>query len=65
MLKLGITSPIIEIQKRGLDPQEVVKDFVKWNNLCQENGLYFNYEGDQAPLDVVQQTNDEANNGKE
>lgn len=65
MLKLGITSPIIEIQKRGLDPQEVVKDFVKWNSLCQENGLYFNYNDEQAPLDVVQQTNDEANNGKE
>lgn len=63
MLKLGITSPIIEIQKRGLDPQEVVKDFVKWNTLCQENGLHFNYDDDQAPLDAVDQFNDQANNG--
>lgn len=65
MLKLGITSPIIQIEKRGLDPQEVIKDFAKWNTLCEQNGLHFNYEGDQAPLDVVQQTNDEANNGDE
>ena len=63
MLKLGITSPIIEIEKRGLDPQEVVKDFVKWNTLCQENGLHFNYEDEQAPLDAVDQFNDDANNG--
>ena len=63
MLKLGITSPIIEIEKRGLDPQEVVKDFVKWNTLCQENGLYFNYNDEQAPLDAVDQFNDDANNG--
>ena len=63
MLKLGITSPIIQIQKRGLDPQEVIKDFVKWNTLCEENGLHFNYEDNQAPLDVVDQFNDQANNG--
>lgn len=64
-LKLGITSPIIEIEKRGLDPQEVIKDFVKWNTLCEENGLHFNYDDEQAPLDAVQQFNDESNNGDE
>ena len=63
MLKLGITSPIIEIEKRGLDPQEVVKDFAKWKTLCEENGLYFNYNDEQAPLDAVQQFNDQSNNG--
>ena len=63
MLKLGITSPIIQIEKRGLDPQEVVKDFAKWKQLCEENGLYFNYTDEQAPLDAVDQFNNDANNG--
>lgn len=61
-LKLGISSPIIEIQKRGLDPQQIVKDFAKWKQLCDENGLYFNYD-DSAPQDSVQQINEQANNG--
>lgn len=45
-LKLGLTSPIAEIQKTGQDVQEVLKDWVKFNDLCKENGLQFNY-GDQ------------------
>ena len=64
-LKLGITSPIIEIQKRGLDPQQIVKDFAKWKQLCEENGLFFNYDDNQAPMDAVNQFNDQANNGDE
>lgn len=62
-LKLGISSPIIEIQKRGLDPQQVVKDFAKWNQLCEANGLHFNYDDNQAPIDSVQQFNDQSNHG--
>ena len=65
LLKLGLTSHIIEIEKRGLDPQELVKDEVKWRELCDKNNLPYNfYETSQvASLDAVNQFNDEANNG--
>lgn len=63
LLKLGLTSHIQEIEKRGLDPQELVKDEVKWRELCDKNGLPYNfYETSKvASLDSVQQFNDESN----
>lgn len=66
-LKLGLTSHIQQIEKRGLDPQEIVKDEVKWRELCDKNNLPYNfYETSQvASLDAVQQFNDESNNGDE
>ena len=67
MLKLGLTSHINEIEKRGLDPQEIVKDEVKWRALCDQNNLPYNfYEKSQtAPLDAIEQFNDESNNPEE
>lgn len=65
-IKLGLTSPIIEIEKRGLDPQEVAKSWVKWNQMCEQNNLKFDYgKEDQAPMDSVQNFNDQSNNGEE
>ena len=65
-LKLGLTSPIIEIEKRGLDPQEVAKSWVKWNQMCEKNDLKFDYgKEDQAPMNSVQNFNDQSNNGEE
>lgn len=66
-LKLGLTSHIQEIEKRGLDPQEIVKDEVKWRQLCDENNLPYNfYETSQvASLQAVNQFNDQSNNGDE
>ena len=63
LLKLGLTSHIQEIEKRGLDPQELVKDEVKWRQLCDENGLPYNfYETSQvASLDAVDKFNNESN----
>ena len=65
MLKLGLTSHIIEIEKRGFDPQELVKDEVKWRELCDKNGLPYNFyeTSTVASLDAVNQFNNEANNG--
>ena len=67
MLKLGLTSHIQQIEKRGLDPQELVKDEVKWRELCDKNNLPYNfYETSQvASLDAVNQFNNEANNGQQ
>ena len=63
MLKLGLTSHIIQIEKRGLDPQELVKDEVKWRELCDKNGLPYNFyeTSTVASLDAVNQFNDESN----
>lgn len=64
MLKLGLSSPILECEKRGLDWHEVLEDWNKWNDALKSNGLHFDYGKDsQAPLDVVEQFNEDANNG--
>ena len=67
LLKLGLTSHIIQIEKRGLDPQQLVKDEVKWRQICDENNLPYNFyeTSEVASLDAVQQFNDESNNGDE
>ena len=65
LLKLGLTSHIIQIEKRGLDPQQLVKDEVKWRQLCDQNGLPYNFyeTSTVASLDAVNDFNNEANNG--
>lgn len=59
-LKLGLTSPIAEIEKRGYDWNEVLNDWQRWNAALKEKGLNFNIE--PMPLDAVQKFNDESNN---
>lgn len=63
-LSLGLTSPIIQIEKKGLDYQEVLNDWVKFNDACKEKGLYFKKD-QPLPVDAVDQYNDEANNGSD
>ncbi len=65
MLKLGLTSHIQEIEKRGEDPQELIKDEVKWRAMCDENNLPYNFyeTSTEASLNAVNQFNDQANNG--
>ena len=65
LLKLGLTSHIQEIEKRGLDPQELIKDEVKWRQLCDDNNLPYNFyeTSTVASLNAVNQFNDESNNG--
>lgn len=58
MLQLGLTSPIIEIEKRGGDWNEVLEDWEKWNTALKERGLSFEIKG--APQDSVQQFNEQA-----
>lgn len=63
MLKLGLTSPILECEKRGLDWNEVLNDWTKWNKALKEKDLTFDYGSKtQAPLDAVEQFNEESNN---
>lgn len=59
-LKLGLTSPIAEIEKRGYDWNEVLNDWQRWNNALKERGLNFTVE--KAPVDVVEQFNNQSNN---
>lgn len=65
-IKLGLVSPLMIIEQSGRDPQEVAKSWVKWNQMCADNKLNFDYTGNnQAPVDSVQQFNDESNNGED
>lgn len=64
-IKLGLVSPLMIIEQSGRDPQEVAKSWVKWNQLCESNGLHFNYEENKAPLSSVQDFNSEADNGEQ
>ena len=63
LLKLGLTSHIQQIQKRGLDPQQLVKDEVKWRQLCDENNLPYNFyeTSTVASINSVNDFNNEAN----
>ena len=46
-LKLGLTSPIIEIEKVGLDYNEVLNDWQKWNDACKARGIDFTVDNTQ------------------
>ena len=60
-LKLGLTSQIKELQERGLDPDQVLDQIVRWKEMCQRRGLNF-ADVQPVPLDVVNQYNQEASN---
>ena len=57
-LELGLTSPIAEMEKRGIDWNENLADWEKWNQACKAKGLNFKIE----PLEqnAVEQFNQEA-----
>ena len=46
-LKLGLTSPIAQIQKVGLDYNEVLNDWQKWNEACAVRGIDFTQDDSQ------------------
>lgn len=58
-LKLGLTNPIIELEKRGLDVDEVLDGWQIWNKKCKDKNLVF-VQDEPVPLDVVNQLNEEA-----
>lgn len=47
-LKLGLTSPLAEIQKSGEDVNEVAKDWAKWDEICKKWNINFNYGENQS-----------------
>lgn len=59
-LAMGLSNPIIELEARGYDPQEILQGWNTWDMLCQKHGLKFEY-GVKTPLDVVAQYNEQAN----
>ena len=60
-LAMGLSNPIIELEARGYDPQEILEGWKTWSMLCQKHGIHFEY-GVKTPLDVVTQYNEQANN---
>lgn len=49
-LKLGLKSPIMILEEEGKDPEEVLKSWVTYNDLCNKYGLQFNLSDDKKPL---------------
>lgn len=54
-LKLGLTNPLMQLQAQGLDPEEVLQGWTRWNSMCENYKL--NFKDEKAPLDQVQQFN--------
>lgn len=63
-LAMGLSNPIIELEARGYDPQEILEGWKIWSMLCQKHGIHFEY-GVKTPLDIVAQINEESNNIEE
>ena len=59
-LKLGLTNPIMEIEARGYDVDDVLDGWSKWNEKLKKHNLTFG-EVEPLPLDVVNQLNEESN----
>jgi capsid protein len=46
-LKLGLKSPLMVMEEGGIDPEELMKSWALYKNLCEKFGLQFNVgEGD-------------------
>ena len=59
-LKLGLSNPIIELESLGLDPEEVVQGWVRWNELLAANNISFN-DNEKVPLNVIDQFQEDVN----
>lgn len=57
-LKLGLSNPIIELEAIGLDAEEVLDGWTRWNELLKARNLDFTTE-DKLPLDIMQQVNND------
>lgn len=60
-LALGITNPIMEIEARGMDVDDVLDGWSKWNEKLKAHNLSFG-NVDPLPLDVMEQFSEEASN---
>lgn len=58
-LKLGLTNPIIELERRGLDVDDLLDGWEVWKKKCEAKNLSFDISN-PLPLDVVNQFNEEA-----
>lgn len=63
-LKLGLTNPIIELERRGLDVDDLLDGWEVWKKKCEAKNLSFDVSN-PLPLDVVNQFNEEANRPKD
>ena len=46
-LKLGLKSPVMILEEEGKDPEEVLKSWVTYKDLCSKYGLNFNISGEK------------------
>lgn len=61
-LKLGLSNPIIELESQGLDVEEVLDGWKRWEDMLQSRGLNFNADDKtQLPLDIMNQVHAEEN----
>ncbi len=59
-LKLGLTNPIVELEKHGLDVDDILDGWEVWKKKCEAKNLSFDVSN-PLPLDIVNQFNEEAN----
>lgn len=59
-LKLGLTNPIMEIEARGNDVDDVLDGWIKWNDMLKKRKISFS-DTEPLPLDVINQINEEIN----
>lgn len=57
-LKLGLSNPIIELESMGMDVEEVLDGWKRWQEMLDKRGLQFNADN-PLPLDVMQQVMNE------
>lgn len=62
-LSMMLTSPIAEIESRGLDPDEVIADFARWKDKLEENGLggFWDSAFGMKEPEITEQTFEEEN----
>lgn len=62
-LKLGLSNPIIELESMGMDVEEVLDGWKRWQEMLDKRGLQFNADN-PLPLDVMEKVlneNDQEN----
>jgi len=59
-LKLGLTNPIIELERRGLDVDDVLDGWKIWSKKCEDRDLIFTND-QPLPLDIMDEIAQEEN----
>ena len=52
-LKLGLSNPIIELESMGMDVEEVLDGWKRWEEMLKQRGLEFN-QNEPLPIDVME-----------